>query len=83
MSGAKFISLTNAKNNRVVDPHFRYKRLRIAVNKAITLATTEKIPVHILDLSRGYRLATVRHDRTNAFNINVYYPSTFHQLWNS
>jgi len=81
MAGHKNLSLRDAKGN-VIHSGFRYKHIRTAIRKALDLTMTEGKAVGILDLSRGFLLATVYRHGRNDISIVPHYPTTFKNLWN-
>jgi hypothetical protein len=81
MAGHKDLSLRDHKGN-VIHTGFRYKHIRTAVRKALDLVMMEgKNEIGILDLSRGFLLASIYRRGRDDIRIMPHYPTTFKNLW--
>jgi hypothetical protein len=79
MAGAKSITLLN-KQGHPINQHYRYKKLRSAIKKAVDLSVRLHAPVQVWHLTRGKELALVRRTATE-LKVDIPHPRTFDNLW--
>jgi len=79
MAGKKDITLLNKQGNPI-NQHYRYKKLRSAVKKAIDLSVRLHAPVQVWHLSKGKELALI-HRKADALKMDIPHPRIFDNLW--
>jgi len=79
MAGKKDITLLNKQGNPI-NQHYRYKKLRSAVKKAMQISVSTYSVVQIWDLGKGKELALVKRTK-NDVRMEIPHPRVFDNLW--
>jgi hypothetical protein len=79
MAGKKSITLLN-KQGHPINQHYRYKKLRSAIKKAVDLSVRLHAPVQVWHLDKGKELALVRRDNGH-LSMDIPHPRIFDNLW--